>query len=52
VVDAELDERSSQLFGLGVIFGAATHVQVGEVRQHPRPPDPPQVRNAQYFSIH
>ncbi len=52
VVDAHLDERARELFRLRVVLGAATHVQVGEVRQHPRPPNPPQVRNAQYFSRH
>ena len=36
---------------LRVVLGAAAHVQVGEMRQHPRPPDPPQVRNANIFPV-
>ena len=52
VVDADLHQRTRELLGLGVVVGAAPHVEVREMRQHPRTPHPPQVRDAQHFPHH
>ena len=50
VVDAKLDERARELIGLRVVLGAPAEVKVRKMRQHLRAPNPPQVRDIQYFS--